>query len=379
MRILIIGRGFPTDRYKLNGIFEFDQAKALAKIGHEVLFLSVDIRSIRRIRKFGTYEIEKEGVLVHNTSFPCGAAPYWVQDYIIGTLLRKQYARLVKKYGKPDIIHAHFPDYGYAAVKELRNTGIPIVITEHEPLVLENRIRENTYRMECVSCKAADKIISVSSFLAGQIKDRIGRDSVVIPNMVDAEMFYYNGKKKRTKEFTFVCVAALNPGKRVSFLTEVFADFLKIFPQARLFIVGDGLERKKIEKIVLQHKMAGRVFLMGIRSRKEIKEIFDQSDCFVLPSMSETFGCVYIEALASGLPVIATKCGGPEDFVDESNGIMVGVDSREELLQAMQKMIREIGKYNPEEISKAAIDRFSDVAVAKQIEKVYAEIIKDGR
>lgn len=379
MKVLVIARGYPTDRYRLNGIFEFDQAKALAKLGHEVLFLSLDIRSIRRIRKFGTHEIEKEGVLIHDTSFPCGPAPYGIQNFIIRILLRKQYDQLIKKHGEPDIIHAHFLDYNYYTIKELRNKRIPIVITEHSSALSLERLSQDTNKKGNASYKEADRVICVSNVLFGKIWDKFGRTAIVIPNIVDVEAFGYEGKKRKTKNFTFVSVARLSQEKRIPFLVEVFADFLKIFPKARLFIVGDGSEKKKINKIVSQCKIADSVSLAGLRSRKEIKEIFDQSDCFVLPSSSETFGVAYIEALASGLPVIATRCGGPEDFVDESNGILVEVDNREELLQAMQKMIRTIEKYNPEEISKAVIDRFSDVAVAKQIERVYAEIIKDGR
>ena len=115
MNILIIARGYPTEKYNLNGLFEFDQAKALAKIGHKVFFLCLDIRSIRRIRRFGTFEIEKDGVLIHNTSFPCGRVPCQIQEWLCRTLLRREYPRFIKKHGTPDVIHAHFLEYGYCA------------------------------------------------------------------------------------------------------------------------------------------------------------------------------------------------------------------------------------------------------------------------
>ena len=55
----------------------------------------------------------------------------------------------------------------------------------------------------------------------------------------------------------------------------------------------------------------------------EIVKVYEECDCFVLPSAGETFGVVYVEAMAAGLPVIATRCGGPEDFVNEDNGILI--------------------------------------------------------
>lgn len=374
MKILIIARGYPTAKYNLNGIFEFDQAKALAKIGHEVFFLSLDIRSIRRIRRFGTYEIEKEGVLIHNTSFPCGRAPHWVREFISRALLRKQYPLFVKKHGAPDIIHAHFLEYGYYAVKELKEAGVPLVITEHSDSVTERLINKTSFAMGCAAYKEADKLICVSNALAKQISHKFGTDAEVIPNIVDTAAFQYDAGEKETKRFTFVSVANLNSLKRISFLVDVFAEIIKLFPNVQLFIVGDGPEKNHILEKTIQYKIRDKVFLMGAQDRKTIKQIFDKSNCFVLPSAVETFGVAYIEALASGLPVIATKCGGPEDFVNESNGLLVEVDNREELYHAMKEMIENIKKYNAESISKAAVDKFSDVEIAKRLEALYLDI-----
>lgn len=84
--------------------------------------------------------------------------------------------------------------------------------------------------------------------------------------------------------------------------------------------------------------------------KKKIAEQLSKSDCFVLASQSETFGVAYIEALAMGVPVIATKCGGPEGFVNENNGIMIDVDSESQLIEAMKYMYNNSDKYDREEI-----------------------------
>lgn len=377
MKILIIARGYPTAKYNLNGLFEFDQAKALVKIGHEVFFLCLDIRSIRRIRRFGTFEIEKDGVLIHNTSIPCGRAPRRIQEFISRAMLRRQYPAFVKKHGVPDIIHAHFLEYGYYAVKELKKTGIPIVITEHSSGVTEGLIDSVTYKMGCIAYQGADGLIGVSNALAEQIKNKFDVEAQVVPNIVDTKVFQYDAGRKKKDGFTFVSVANLNPLKRIIFLVEVFADIAKEIPDVQLLLVGDGPEKSYIKEKITQLKVEKKVFLMGRQSRKAIRDIFDKSDCFVLPSAVETFGVSYIEAMASGLPVIATKCGGPEDFVNESNGLLVEVDNREELYQAMKKMIRYVEEYDSENISKRIIDKYLDTKIAKQIEDMYLKIKED--
>lgn len=379
MKILIIARGYPTDKYILNGIFEFDQAKALRKLGHEVFFMSLDIRSLRRVRRFGTYELEKEGVLIHNCSIPCGKAPFQVQNFMIRQLLRKQYPAFVKKHGEPDIIHVHFLNYGYCAVKELKKTGIPLVITEHSFVFMDGLFRSKAYKTGYTAYEGADELICVSNALAGQISDKFGVKATVIPNIVDTAVFRYSGKKKTAGSFMFVCVANLNVFKRIDFLIDVFAEVSKQHPDIRLTVVGDGPERKHISDLVTLHKLEDKVCLKGRQSRKAIKQVFDEADCFVLPSAVETFGVAYIEALASGLPVIATRCGGPEDFVDESNGILVDVDNREELHAAMEDMISNINKYHPKKISERTKDKFSDVRIAERIEEVYLKVIKNQR
>lgn len=374
MKILIIARGYPTAKYNLNGIFEFDQAKALAKIGHEVFFLCLDIRSIRRIRRFGTFEIEKDGVLIRNTSIPCGRAPRRIQELISRAMLRRQYPAFVKKHGVPDIVHAHFLEYGYYAVKELKKTGIPIVITEHSSGVTDGLIDTVTYKMGCTAYKEADGLICVSNALAEQIKSKFNVDPQVIPNIVDTKVFQYDAGRRKADGFTFVSVANLNALKRIMFLVEVFADIAKETPNVQLILVGDGPEKSNIKEKITQLNLEKKVFLMGRQSRKTIRDIFDKSDCFVLPSVVETFGVSYIEAMASGLPVIATKCGGPEDFVNESNGLLIEVDNREELYQAMENMIRHVKKYDSENISKRIIDKYLDIKIAKQIENIYFNI-----
>ena len=103
----------------------------------------------------------------------------------------------------------------------------------------------------------------------------------------------------------------------------------------------------------------------------------ESCDAFVLASRSETFGVVYIEALRSGLPVIATKCGGPEDFINETNGMLVPVNNIISLTGALQRMVVNIDKYNRKSISDDCLYKFAPDTIANQLFQIYTQIINN--
>ena len=117
------------------------------------------------------------------------------------------------------------------------------------------------------------------------------------------------------------------------------------------------------------------VEMTGNLRREEIVDKLHASNVFVLPPNSEIFGVVYIEAMASGLPVIATKCGGPEEFVEHFNGLLIDLNSEEQLVEAMQYMYGHYNEYNPEIISESIIDKYAPDKVARQIECLYNKIL----
>jgi len=106
-----------------------------------------------------------------------------------------------------------------------------------------------------------------------------------------------------------------------------------------------------------------------------ISKKLKSSDCFVLASQNETFGVVYIEALACGIPVIATKCGGPEEFVSEENGFLVPVDDIDSLVKAMRDIYENSKNYDREKISKVTAGLFSPNEIANRLLEVYKNII----
>ena len=115
--------------------------------------------------------------------------------------------------------------------------------------------------------------------------------------------------------------------------------------------------------------------MKGFCSRDQMAADYRNSDLFILPSWSETFGVVYIEAMAAGLPVIATRCGGPEDFVTEENGLLIPVGDRDELIRAMDQMWEDCARYDRAAIAENAVSRFSAEAIARQLTDIYNKLV----
>jgi glycosyltransferase involved in cell wall biosynthesis len=114
----------------------------------------------------------------------------------------------------------------------------------------------------------------------------------------------------------------------------------------------------------------------GALNRTQVAEYMSKCDFFVLPSRYETFGVVYIEAMACGKPVIAVKNGGPDDFVKNFNGILIEPENVDELSKAMCDMLNNRLKYNPQVISEFINQNFSSQAITEQLEKIYTNILK---
>ncbi len=163
--------------------------------------------------------------------------------------------------------------------------------------------------------------------------------------------------------------------KGIDVLLRAFAQ-LKI-NNCRLIIGGDGEERKELEKLADLLFISDIVVFKGMMDRKSAIKQMQECDAFVLPSRHETFGVVFVEALACGKPIIATKSGGPDQIVNNNNGVLVEVDNINMLAIEMDKMIQNIENYDPKTIREDCINRFSEEAVIKQINKVYENAIKN--
>ena len=377
--ILIVARGVPSKKYPVNGIFEFDQAKALADQGHKVVYIALDMRSIRRSRNWGIKEFQKNGVNIIEINFPASGLPDTLFNEIGKRLILYVYNRILKKYGKPDILHAHFWDVAIMATDLCEKEGVPFVITEHSSLMNVDNLDKKTATKAISVYKKAEQVIAVSRALEGKIKKNTGIQCKVVHNIVDIDDFLYEKSKKTEEGFKFVSTGNLKTSKGFDILINAFKKVCDEFPWCSLSIIGGGEEEENLNLLVNKLNLMEQVKFKGQLERNDIAKIYNEADAFVLSSRSETFGVVYIEAMSSGLPIIATKCGGPEDFINPNVGILVETDNVEELYGAMKFMVTSKDRFNNELISSFAKMSFSPEVISKQLTMIYRDILFDRK
>lgn len=376
MEILVVASSIPTQQEPLRGIFEYDQAKALRDQGVNVKFAAIDLRSIRHQRKWGLKTCKIDGIECAIYNFPVGAVPIKLQ-YLIGQIIfEKVYHALYSDdVNKPDIIHAHFTEIGAMAVKLSSKKHIPLVLTEHSSAIVEANMRKGIRNCALYVYPKCVKVIAVSNALASRIYEISKVKASVIHNIVDTGVFRHEKNEKEREEYRYIAVGSLVEEKNHVLLIEAFAEQYKSDKKIRLNIVGEGPLHQMLNNKIQELGVSDAVQLLGFKSREEISQLFAISDCFVLSSQIETFGVVCIEAMAAGLPVVATKCGGPEEYVNEDVGVLVEADKLC-LAQGMRDVKEHSSMYDPKKISMFATSHFSGEFIGNQIKELYREILQ---
>lgn len=373
MKILILSGDYPNENNPVPSIFVHNQVKALISRGIEVRILEFDMRSIRKKRKLGYSEYYYEGIKVYRIAIPCGPIPYLL-IFLSKIAVRYGYKKVIQDFGKPDLIHAHFGIAGYCAsnLKEIFN--IPYVITEHGSGIIMNSEQKQMKKISKVAYDNADYIIAVGTTLKKAMANITKKEINIIPNILP---YYYEYKGLiKNSIFTFVSVGRLCYGKRFDLTIKAFSMLKKECPDILLIIIGDGESGNELKKLVAEEKIDDSVNFLGQLPNKELVDIYNKSHCFVLPSEGETFGVVYAEAIACGIPIIATKCGGPGDIVTNDNGILVNVGSLQQVYHAMKTIYNNIELYNCRDMSTDALEKFGENVITLKLIQVYNTILK---
>ena len=379
MKIVIIANGYPDKREPQWGCFERDQAVALTEQGHQVSILYVDRRFRTYWRKIGINYRREDGIDVCGVFlFPFLKLAHLNYQYhfrIVSKMLDWAFRCLVKRTGMPDVIYAHYL-YNISFATHLKEKyHIPLVGIEHWSELTKEKLSPYACFHGNIAYHKADKILAVSKSLQSQIKRHFGVNSTVVYDMLGSE-FVHSGIDVRNAEkenFSFLAIGSLLHRKGFDLLLDAFSKS-RLYETCRLTIIGDGQERTNLLSQAKRLGVANAVCLVGRKNKKEIIQLLNESHVFVLSSRSETFGVVCIEALSQGLPNIATICGGPEEFINESNGILVPANDVDALAEAMTKMHDTYDSYDRTAIAKECLCKFSPSVIAKQLTSIFEEV-----
>jgi glycosyltransferase involved in cell wall biosynthesis len=165
--------------------------------------------------------------------------------------------------------------------------------------------------------------------------------------------------------------------KNITGVLEAMALLREEIPHLRLTVVGGGPDERKLRQLCSGFNLNDRVMFLGKLSATEAMERMAASGFMVVNSRSETFSVVTGEALMLGKPVIATRCGGPEAFINEHNGALIPVENTPALADAIKRMVAQHGSYAPERIRAGVNERYSAHAIGKQFYTIYQRALTD--
>jgi glycosyltransferase involved in cell wall biosynthesis len=381
MHVLFLPSFYPYPEKPVSGIFFKEQALALQQSGMNVRIAYVEPRRLQAITlgklKESHFQISRTVEDGLETLRLRGWNP--LMQTIPGALIwSKLTEHLVSRYihlfGQPDLIHAHNSLWaGYAASQIYNNLKIPYVLTEHSSLFTTGAISSKAVPSVVKTLKDARYVVAVSSHLANSVNVfQENRVDEIVPNVVNTDFFALPATAPPELPFVFLGVAHLSEKKGYHLLIKAFAKVFKGDLAVQLEIGGDGPQKTELENLCTQLGLERQVAFLGALSQEEVRSALWRANAFVLPSFQETFGVVLIEAMATGLPVIASKCGGPDEIVNLENGYLFDVGDVDALAEALQELKSK--RYSRQSIRAQTVSRYSRKSIASILSKIYRAI-----
>jgi glycosyltransferase involved in cell wall biosynthesis len=372
MNILILTHSFPDVNHKWRGTFIEEQARALST-RHKItiVYFKIDYLHFNPFQRYSFKKTINSEFIFYEVTINKSIPIITQFKYLINTytfLNREIFSK-----NKPDIIHSHLSwPAGFLSAIIKKTKGIPNVLTEHSRIKMYFRTFIHKF---CVTyaLQKCTALISVSASLKTEISQYCNRNIIVIHNLVDTVNFEISLSRKDQVINIGFLGGLNNTNKGLDLLLKSVSMIKR--KDIILHIGGNGILLDSYKKMSKDLGIEHNCIFWGEILRSNIKNFYSGLDIFVLPSRYETFGIVLIEAMASGLPVIATKCGGPEDIVTPSTGILIMKDNPEELSNAITYIADNMESFNKVTIRNYATETFGSSVFVEKITQVYHNIL----
>lgn len=385
--ILVIPSWYPTFKGDPGGSFFRDQALQFVSRGHSVKILVIQFLPlvsflVRREKKLYVRYVD-HGIKTYKITIPnvFPMLPILKLKAFVFTgmyLFKKMYGG---KKRQPHIIFAQSClNAGVLANIINKKFGTPFIIQEHSSIFVRDLASPLEVKEAAIAFGNASELIAVSNYLALSLKKAfpsVKRTWKVVPNMVGQQFLDAKITNWKKNFFQFVTVCSLDENKGVEDLIRAFANSFKSNCNYKLLIVGRGSLYQKLRELACELSIIDQVDFTGEVTREEVLENIMKSDALVVSSKVETFGIVVIEALALGVPVVSTRCGGPLDTINNMNGVLVDVSSVESIGQGLIYMSANRSKYDPVVLREFCAEKFSCKTVMSQLEKSIIKVVKN--
>jgi len=382
-RICLVTHYFPPHMGGIEKV-SYEQSKRLTEFGYEIDVLTSKIK--------GQNERPAKGIRVFPYSNLNLAERIGVPYPVLSFQAYRKFVQVIKKC---DLVHAHGHVYmsSYLAGKVAKKYKKPFIVTQHNTFIdyqsilniLEN-LNDLTVGKSVLKC--ADRVIVVSKKTMEYVL-KLGADkskTSVIYNGVDTDYFHPVNKEESRKKLglpknrkIILSVRRLVYKNGLDTLIESIPLLTRDHPDLLFVVAGKGPSRKLIEDRVKELGIDANIKLTGFVPDRLLPLYYDAADYFVIPSASgEGLPLVLLEAMACGLPVIATTVGGtPEIIKHMKNGVLVPPRNPEAMAEAISKILLEerLGATIGEEARRIVEDRFTWKKNLSQLQDIYKKVI----
>lgn len=367
-KIYILSK-YPTNDFPEAYIFIKNRVEAL-KDDYDITVISVNINSTNdSILEIGRVGYRQIILNIKKKRVPKFRIFY--NEYRIYKMLKKIFNQNV-----PDLVEVHFSSYYSWIIRRLsKSLPIPYIITEHASF-FEKKVKHLYFgRKIKKAIKDADRVLAVSDFLKYTIEKYVDRDIQVVPNIINIKYFKPVPQKGANSVPKMITVGRFDKAdtKGYELLIKSLHQLKENQYEFELLMVGGGSQIEHFQEIIKYYDLLDRVTLLGTIPNEKLVEYYNSADFFVSTSKVETFGVAIIEAMSCGLPVVATKSGGPESYVSDEVGLLCEY-SIADLVKKIKIMLETYEEYDAEKIRYKVKRDYSEDVYREKMKKIYLGI-----
>ncbi|MDN5294342.1 MAG: L-malate glycosyltransferase [Eubacteriales bacterium] len=362
--------------YGGSGVVATELGLQLARRGHEVHFISYE-RPVR-LQSF------EPGIFFHEVDI----CQYPLFKYPPYSLALAGKIAEVARAAELDLVHVHYAiphaASAYLARQMLRGRYLPIITTLHgtDITIVGNDCQ--FYELVRFCLQVSDAVTAVSHSLAAETRTVFAfpGEIRVIPNFIDPQEYrpvdssWLRERVAAPEEKVIIHISNFRPVKRIEDVVRVFASLREQIP-CRLLMVGDGPDRSRAAELAARLGVETFVTFLGHQDR--LVELLSASDLMLLLSEKESFGLVALEAMACGVPVVASRTGGlPEVVAQGETGFLHPVGDIEGFTRSALDLLTnpELHSRMAEAARRRAVEQFAAETVVAEYVRLYAEVIE---